>query len=49
MRYLMTGLIATLCLALSGCGYNDDPDAQDEQIKCRMVGGASTSTSGAPT
>ena len=22
MRYLTTGLIATLCLGLSGCGYN---------------------------
>jgi len=22
MRYLTTGLLATICLALSGCGYN---------------------------
>ena len=32
MRYLMTGLIATLCLGLSGCGYNTI-QTQDEAIK----------------
>ena len=31
MRYLMTGLIATLCLALSGCGYNRI-QTQDEAV-----------------
>jgi len=32
MRYLMTGLIAMLCLGLSGCGYNTI-QTQDEAIK----------------
>jgi len=32
MRYLMNGLIATLCLGLSGCGYNTI-QTQDEAIK----------------
>ena len=32
MRYLTTGLIATLCLALSGCGYNTI-QTQDEAVK----------------
>ena len=32
MRYLMTGLIGTLCLGLSGCGYNTI-QTQDEAIK----------------
>ena len=32
MRYLMAGLIATLCLGLSGCGYNTI-QTQDEAIK----------------
>jgi LemA protein len=32
MRYLTTGLIATLCLGLSGCGYNTI-QTQDEAIK----------------
>ena len=32
MRYLITGLIATLCLGLSGCGYNTI-QTQDEGIK----------------
>ena len=32
MRYLMTGLIATLCLGLSGFGYNTI-QTQDEAIK----------------
>jgi LemA protein len=32
MRYLTTGLLATLCLALSGCGYNTI-QTQDEAIK----------------
>ncbi len=32
MRYLTTGFIATLCLALSGCGYNTI-QTQDEAIK----------------
>jgi LemA protein len=32
MRYLMTGLIATLCLGISGCGYNTI-QTQDEAIK----------------
>jgi LemA protein len=32
MRYLMTSLIATLCLGLSGCGYNTI-QTQDEAIK----------------
>jgi len=32
MRYLMTCLIATLCLGLSGCGYNTI-QTQDEGIK----------------
>ena len=32
MRYLMTGLIATACIALSGCGYNTI-QTQDEAIK----------------
>jgi LemA protein len=32
MRFLTTGLLATLCLALSGCGYNTI-QTQDEAIK----------------
>ena len=32
MRYLTTALIATLCLALSGCGYNTI-QTQDEAVK----------------
>jgi len=32
MRYLFTGLLATLCLALSGCGYNRI-QTQDEGVK----------------
>jgi len=32
MRYLSTGLIATACLALSGCGYNTI-QTQDEAVK----------------
>jgi LemA protein len=32
MRYLLTGLLATLCLALSGCGYNTI-QTQDEAVK----------------
>jgi LemA protein len=32
MRYLSTGLIATACLALSGCGYNTI-QTQDEEVK----------------
>ena len=32
MRYLMTGLLATLSLALSGCGYNTI-QTQDEAVK----------------
>ena len=32
MRYLFTGLLATLCLALSGCGYNRI-QTQDEAVK----------------
>jgi len=32
MRYLSTGLIATLCLVLSGCGYNRI-QTQDEAVK----------------
>jgi LemA protein len=32
MRYLLTGLFATLCLALSGCGYNTI-QTQDEAVK----------------
>lgn len=31
MRYLTTGLLATLCLALSGCGYNTI-QTQDEAV-----------------
>ena len=31
MRYLLTGLLATLCLALSGCGYNTI-QTQDEAV-----------------
>jgi LemA protein len=32
MRTLLTGLLATLCLALSGCGYNTI-QTQDEAVK----------------
>ncbi len=32
MRYLTTGLLATICLALSGCGYNRI-QTQDEAVK----------------
>ena len=32
MRYLTSGLLATLCLALSGCGYNTI-QSQDEAVK----------------
>jgi LemA protein len=32
MRYLLTGLLATLCVALSGCGYNTI-QTQDEAVK----------------
>jgi LemA protein len=32
MRYLLTGLLATLCLVLSGCGYNRI-QTQDEAVK----------------
>jgi LemA protein len=32
MRYLLTGLIVTLCLALTGCGYNTI-QTQDEAVK----------------
>jgi LemA protein len=32
MRYFTTALIATLCLALSGCGYNTI-QTQDEEVK----------------
>src|SRR5687767_395084 len=32
MRYLTTALLATLCLALSGCGYNTI-QTQDEAVK----------------
>jgi LemA protein len=32
MRYLMTGLLATLSIALSGCGYNTI-QTQDEAVK----------------
>jgi len=32
MRYLTAGLLATLCLALSGCGYNTI-QTQDEAVK----------------
>src|SRR5262245_43770262 len=32
MRYLTSGLLATLCLALYGCGYNTI-QSQDEAVK----------------
>ena len=32
MRTLLTGLLATLCLALTGCGYNTI-QTQDEAVK----------------
>jgi len=32
MRYLTTGLLATICLALSGCGYNRI-QTEDEAVK----------------
>ena len=32
MRHLTTGLFATICLALSGCGYNTI-QTQDEAVK----------------
>ena len=36
MRYLLTGLLATLSLVLSGCGYNTI-QTQDEAVKAGVV------------